>query len=100
MPTFGTSNKSCEIVIEVKQETDDASFEALLGGYGSQASQYQVTNARLGMLLVLDKTRPADEPEHLEFIYRPMILTRGSVEYGILVVKIAALRPRPSEASR
>ncbi|MDX0439126.1 hypothetical protein [Sinorhizobium medicae] len=92
--------KSCEIVIEVKQETDDASFEALLGGYGSQASQYQVTNARLGMLLVLDKTRPADEPEHLEFIYRPMILTRGSVEYGILVVKIAALRPRPSEASR
>ncbi|MFU0507510.1 hypothetical protein [Pseudaminobacter sp. NGMCC 1.201702] len=92
--------KSCEIVIEVKQETDDASFDALLAGYGSQTSQYQVTNARLGMLLVLDKTRPGEEPEHLEFIYSPMILTRGPSDYGILVVKIAALRPKPSEASR
>lgn len=92
--------KSCEIVIEVKQESNDASFEALLSGYGSQASQYQVTNARLGVLLVLDKTRPGKEPEHIEFIYKPMILTRGASDYGILVVKVAALRPRPSEASR
>ncbi|MCK0312247.1 hypothetical protein MVT24_24695, partial [Salmonella sp. 15E557] len=82
------------------QETHDASFEALLAGYGSQTSQYQVTNARLSVLLVLDKTRPGDEPEHIEFTYRPMILTRGSSDYGILVVKIAAMRPKPSDASR
>jgi len=93
-------HKSCEIVIEVKQETHDASFEALLAGYGSQTSQYQVTNARLSVLLVLDKTRPGDEPEHIELTYRPMILTRRSSDYGILVVKIAAMRPKPSDASR
>ena len=46
------------LVIEVKREDKDASHHALRSAYGAQATEYSNTSARIGFLLVLDRSRP------------------------------------------
>lgn len=91
---------SARFIVEVKQEQKDASFSGLISSYGSQTAQYQATNVRLGGMLVLDKTRPRQPPERIDDIYKPMVVEHLGHLSGVLVVKVAALRATPSEASR
>lgn len=91
---------SARFIVEVKQEQKDASFTGLISSYGSQTAQYQATNVRLGGMLVLDKTRPRQPPERIDDIYKPMVVEHLGHLSGVLVVKVAALRATPSEASR
>ncbi|WP_162245281.1 hypothetical protein [Rhizobium sp. Leaf383] len=90
----------CRLYIEVKQEGKDASFEGLAENYGSQTVQYEVTNARLGVMLVLDKSRKGLPPYHIEEACRPLVLERWGHLRGLLIARVSALRPTPHEASR
>lgn len=90
----------CRIYIEAKQEGRDATFEALVGRYGSQTTQYQATSAKLGIMLVLDKTRDGQPPYPIQDAYKPMVTIRDGRNRGVLIVRIPALRPTPHEASR
>lgn len=92
--------RGCRLYIEVKQEGREASFESLAANYGSQTAQYEVNNARLGVLLVLDKSRKGQPPYHIADACRAMIVEHLGHERGILVARVSALRPTPHEASK
>ncbi|MCP1121436.1 hypothetical protein [Robbsia andropogonis] len=49
------------MVIEIKREMDDASFDSLASHYAGQTTDYQNVSIRLGFLLVLDLTAPKVE---------------------------------------
>jgi hypothetical protein len=49
------------IVIEIKRELEDASFDSLAMHYAGQTTDYQNVSIRLGFLLVLDLTSPMSE---------------------------------------
>lgn len=90
----------CRLYVEAKQEEQDASFETLINSYGSQTTQYQATSAKLGVMLVLDKTRSGQPPYVLEDAYKPMVTTHLGHARGVLVARVPALRPTPHEASK
>lgn len=54
------------VTIEVKREDRDASHEALRKRFGAQATEYSNTSARIGFLLVLDRSRKDGTAGHIE----------------------------------
>ncbi len=90
------------IVVEVKREHRDCSFNALETNYSAQTFQYQNTASRLGFLLVLDQTDRGGQALHLADSIRPMQLTpKDETEPRYIVVcRISGDRYTPSDLSK
>lgn len=91
------------LVAEIKRETDDGSFEALLRSYAAQTTDYQNISVRLGFLLVLDLTELRSQgTPHLRDLVRPcsVIRTGESEARLVVVVKMPGRRLRPSDLSK
>jgi len=91
------------LVVEVKREGKDASFEVLAEQYGTQATDYQNVSIRMGILLVLDQTEVrADGTPHLRSLVKPFPIQRKG-ELGsrlLVIVKMPGRRLRPSDHSK
>lgn len=87
------------LVIEVKREDEDASHERLRTRYGAQASEYSNTNARIGFLLVLDRSRTDGTSGDIEEKFSVQTVTKaGDKEPRTLVLAVMpGKRKRPSE---
>ncbi len=87
------------LVIEVKREDDDASHEGLRTRYGAQASEYSNTNARIGFLLVLDRSRKDGTSGDIEEKLSVQTITKAAdKEPRMLVLAVMpGRRKRPSE---
>lgn len=91
-----------KLVVEVKRESVDCSFDALNRAYSGQTFDYQNVSARLGFMLVLDQSDRSGASSHLSALFRTVQLKRlGETEpRSILIVKIPGERLRPSEQSK
>lgn len=91
-----------KMVVEVKREDRDCSFDAIKERYAGQTFQYQNTASRMGFLLVLDQTDRGGQALHLADSIRPMKLTpKGETESRYVVVcRISGDRYTPSELSK
>lgn len=91
-----------KLVVEVKRESVDCSFDALSKAYSEQTFDYQNVSARLGFMLVLDQSDRGGASTHLSALFRTVQLKRlGEIEpRSILIVKIPGERLRPSELSK
>ncbi len=91
-----------KMVVEVKREDRDCSFEAIEYRYAEQAFQYQNTASRMGFLLVLDQSDRGGQALHLADSIRPMKLTpKDETEPRYIVVcRISGDRYTPSELSK
>jgi hypothetical protein len=90
------------IITEIKRESDDASFDALLENYGEQTAAYQNTNVPLGMLIALDLTRGQSVGQHISALYRAAVgdFLEDGVRRGVLVVNIPGNRISPAVATQ
>ena len=91
------------LVAEIKRETDDGSFEALMRSYAAQTTDYQNVSVRLGFLLVLDLTELRSQgTPHLRNLVRPCQVIRGGESEGrlVVVVKVPGRRLRPSDLTK
>lgn len=88
-----------ELVIEVKREDQDATFPALKAAYAAQATEYSNTNARIGFLLVLDRTRTDGTAGDIREKVKVTTVTKASdtVPRTLVMISIPAKRKRPSE---
>jgi len=86
------------LVIEVKREDNDASHDALLQKYGSQATEYSNTSARIGFLLVLDRSRPDGTAGHIEekVAVRAVRKPGDREDRMLVIVVMPGKRKRPS----
>lgn len=96
-------NTGERIVIEVKRELQDASFDALAKDYAGQTTDYQNVSIRLGFLLVLDLTGAKTEgTPHI----RSLIQCRSIQRVGesepryVVIVKVPGRRCVPSAISK
>ncbi|WPB73931.1 hypothetical protein KYC5002_33455 [Archangium violaceum] len=91
------------LVVEVKRESDDCSFERLERFYAAQTTDYQNVSVRFGFLLVLDQTeiRRSGTP-HISTLVRPVLVVRnGETEPRcIVIVNVPGRRLRPSDLTR
>ena len=91
------------LVVEVKREERDASFEALVQHYAAQTTDYQNTSVRLGFLLVLDQTeiRKSGTP-HISTLVRPAKVLRDDEfeERLVVMVKVPGRRLTPSDQTK
>jgi hypothetical protein len=87
------------LIIEVKREDSNASSEGLRAQYGAQASEYSNTNARIGFLLVLDRTRTDGSSGDIEEKFSVHTITKvGDKEPRTLILAVMpGKRKRPSE---
>jgi hypothetical protein len=88
------------LVVEVKREIGDCSFDALKQSYASQATDYQNVSIRLGFVLVLDLTEiRKDGTPHITDLVQPSEVLRKSDTYPrwIVFVKVPGRRFRPSD---
>lgn len=91
------------IVIEIKREEVDSSFEALASAYASQATDYQNTSIRLGFLLVLDLTTPNSEgTPHIRSLVHTQDIQRNREDFirKIVIIKVPGRRRRPSDLTK
>jgi hypothetical protein len=91
------------LVVEVKREDKDASFEALAERYATQATDYQNVSLRIGILLVLDQTKvPTDGTPHLRSLVRPIAIPRRDEHEPrlLVIIKVPGRRLRPSDQSK
>jgi hypothetical protein len=90
------------IIVEVKRELADASFDNLLASYGEQTAIYQATNVKLGMMLVLDLSKKNSRLAHMDTWYDTRIgdLLDDGTERGVLIVKVPGRRDTPSTATK
>jgi hypothetical protein len=91
------------LVAEIKRETNDGSFDALLRSYATQTTDYQNVSVRLGFLLVLDLTeRRSQGTPHLRDLVRPCPVIRAGESEGrlVVVVKVPGRRLRPSDLTK
>ena len=91
------------LIVEVKREETDCSFDAIFKSYAAQTTDYQNISIRLGVLLVLDLATPNREgTPHLTSLFE-MRHVRRSGEFQsrlILIVKVPGRRKRPSDLTR
>lgn len=89
------------MIIEVKRELSDASFDNLMLSYGDQTAIYQASNVKLGVMLVLDLSKPHLKLAHMDKWYetRTGDLLGDGTYRGVLVVKIPGRRGVPSGAT-
>jgi hypothetical protein len=84
------------LVIEVKREDKDASFESLRIAYGAQATEYSNTSARIGFLLVLDRSREDGSSGYIEDKVKvTTVLKSGDTEPRTLVIVVMPGRRKP-----
>jgi hypothetical protein len=86
------------IVIEVKRELQDASFDALTKSYAGQTSDYQNVSIRLGFLLVLDLTeaKRAGTPHMRSLVECRSVLRAGEdAPRYVVIVKVPGRRYTP-----
>lgn len=91
------------LVVEIKRESEDASFDALERHYAAQTTDYQNVSVRLGFLLVLDQTelRLGGTPHLRELVKPCMVLRDGETEERlVVVVKVPGRRLRPSDLTK
>jgi hypothetical protein len=91
------------LVVEVKREDTDCSFDALFKSYAAQTTDYQNVSIRLGVLLVLDLATPNREgTSHLTSLFemRPVHRVGESEPRLVLIVKVPGRRKRPSDLTR
>lgn len=91
------------IVIEIKREMQDASFDSLAKNYAGQTTDYQNVSIRLGFLLVLDLTGPKLEgtPHIRSLVQCRSIQRTGETEpRQVVIVKVPGRRYLPSAISR
>lgn len=89
------------IIVEVKRELADASFDNLLASYGEQTAIYQATNVKLGVMLVLDLSKKNSRLAHMDTWYEMRIgdLLDDGTERAVLIVKVPGRRETPSTAT-
>lgn len=91
------------LVVEVKRESDDCSFERLERAYAAQTTDYQNVSIRIGFLLVLDQTekRRSGTP-HISTLIHPTIVVRKDEAEPrcVVIVKVPGRRLRPSDLTR
>lgn len=91
------------MVIEIKREMDDASFDSLASHYAGQTTDYQNVSIRLGFLLVLDLTAPKlDGTPHIRTLVQCRSICRsGEIEpRQVVIVKVPGRRFLPSAVSK
>lgn len=91
------------MVIEIKREMNDASFDSLISHYAGQTTDYQNVSIRLGFLLVLDLTAPKLEgTPHIRSLVRCHSIQRsGETEpRHVVIVKVPGRRYLPSGISK
>ncbi|WP_168565082.1 hypothetical protein [Crateriforma spongiae] len=91
-----------KLVVEVKRESIDCSFDGLTAAYAGQTFDYQNTSSRLGFMLVLDQTDRGGAAMHLSDLFKVIQMTRAneSQPRSILIVKIPGERLSPSGLSK
>lgn len=94
--------KGSRIVSELKKEEDNCSFDHLKKKYAAQGTEYQNTNARLGILLVLDLTPKDGEVGHITSLVKVVdIVRQGEASpRNLVIVKVPGRRKTPSQLSR
>lgn len=86
-----------QFVAELKKESADASWDALVKHYGTQGAAYQATDVPLGFVVTLDLTRRGQPPPLLAECFEVRHLTFGSETQRTLVfVKVAGNQKSPS----
>lgn len=91
------------LVVEVKREERDCSFDALFNSYAAQTADYQNVSIRLGVLLVLDLATPNREgTPHLTSLFEVRSVRRLGEDQSrfILIVKVPGRRKRPSDLTK
>jgi len=91
------------LVVEVKREEKDCSFDALFKSYAAQTTDYQNVSIRLGVLLVLDLATPNREgTPHLSSLFEIRHVHRRNESQSrlILIVKVPGRRKRPSDLTK
>ncbi len=91
------------IVIEIKREMKDATFDSLAKSYAGQTTDYQNVSIRLGFLLVLDLTEAKREgtPHIRSLVQCRSIQRTGETESRqVVIIKVPGRRYLPSEISR
>lgn len=91
------------LVVEIKREGKDASFENLGRLYSAQTTDYQNISIRLGFLLVLDQTkRPNLGTPHISTLVKPTKVQRdGEPEARlVIIVNVPGRRCSPSELTK
>lgn len=91
------------IVIEIKREEADSSFEALASAYAAQSTDYQNTSIRFGFLLVLDLTTTNSEgTPHIRSLVHTQDVKRTKEDFirKLVIVKVPGRRMRPSDLTQ
>lgn len=91
------------IVIEVKREMSDSSFDAIADSYAAQSTDYQNVSIRLGFLLVLDLVASNSEgTPHISTLFDTRDIRRSGevVPRSITIVKVPGRRMRPSDLTK
>ncbi|KVD82711.1 hypothetical protein WS63_30330 [Burkholderia stagnalis] len=91
------------LVIEVKREEKDASFDALATSYAAQTTDYQNVSIRLGVLLVLDLATPNRQgTPHLTSLFSVTKIQRPNENEPrlVLIVKVPGRRRAPSDLTK
>ncbi|MBN8973582.1 MAG: hypothetical protein J0H51_16405, partial [Rhizobiales bacterium] len=91
-----------EIIIEVKREERDSSFDNLVRSYGEQTVLYQTTNVKLGVMLVLDISRDHVVWPHMDSLYEARVgdFLNDGTQRGVLIMNIPGRRGTPSDATK
>lgn len=91
------------LIVEVKREMTDCSFEALERAYSTQATDYQNVSIRLGFLLVLDLVeRRTGGTAHISSLLKSGVVTRRdeSEPRRLITVKVPGRRFSPSDTTK
>ena len=91
------------LIIEVKREESDSSFDALARSYSAQTTDYQNVSIRLGVLLVLDLVTPNREgTPHITSLFDVRYVRRVCEVHSrlMLIVKVPGRRKTPSELTK
>ncbi|WP_261646068.1 hypothetical protein [Curtobacterium sp. C2H10] len=90
-----------QFVIESKRVTTPHTFDQLATKYGSQAIQYQVSNAPIGLLAVVDYgRRDARTDLSGSFNVRPYELSESKRRYALVTARVLANVATPSASSK
>lgn len=91
------------LVVEVKREDADCSFDALSTSYAAQTTDYQNVSIRLGVLLVLDLATPNREgTPHITSLFEMRHVRRVGESQArlVLMVKVPGRRKIPSALTK
>ncbi len=90
------------LVAELKKEETNASFDSLFSSYSGQAIEYQNTNWRVGLLVVLDAMdKPRGAVHARDQVHARRVRRVGETGFrGLVVVRVPGNRLRPSSVRK